>query len=99
MLGSHNRMDSFQHPAELSYFIAPGFTGKGTGSRLLETLEEDALKMGIHVLLASISSLNPESIGFHRKHGFTECGKFHGAGMRRGRDFDLVWMQKHLKKG
>ena len=30
---------------------------------------------GIEILLANVSSLNERSLRFHRKHGFTECGR------------------------
>jgi phosphinothricin acetyltransferase len=50
--------------------------------------------MGITALLASISSLNPGSLAFHRKKGFQECGRFVDAGRKKGRDFDEVWMQR-----
>jgi len=48
----------------------------------------------IKTLLASISSRNKESIAFHKKHGFIECGRFKDIGRKRGKPFDVVWMQK-----
>jgi L-amino acid N-acyltransferase YncA len=50
--------------------------------------------MGIAAILASISFLNPESLAFHRKMGFQECGRFVAVGRKKERDFDEVWMQK-----
>lgn len=37
-----------------------------------------------------------ESIRFHSKKGFEICGRFRRVGIKNGRDFDLVWMQKML---
>ena len=52
--------------------------------------------MGVDNLLANISSLNPPSLEFHRKHGFRECGRFEKILTKFGQDLDIVWMQKRL---
>ena len=44
-----------------------------------------AKKMGLHTVLANVSSLNEESIRFHLRNGFTECGRFKEAGKKRAR--------------
>mgnify|MGYP001099309595 CR=1 FL=1 len=59
-------------------------------------LIEEAVPMGIDSLVASISSKNEESIAFHRKNGFRECGRFEWAGRKNDQDFDIVWMQRRL---
>ena len=84
----------FRGVAEVGYFLKPEFTGKGFGTLMLKRLISDARKMKIKTLLASISSRNKESIAFHKKHGFIECGRFRDIGRKRGKSFDVVWMQK-----
>jgi len=96
MLRSHNPMPTFSRTAEVTYFIHPEHTGKGLGKRLLDSFEKGAVEKGITNILASISSLNPGSIEFHRKNGFLECGRFRKVGKKQGREFDIVWMQKIL---
>jgi L-amino acid N-acyltransferase YncA len=96
MLRQHQRADAFKHTAEIGYFILPEHTDKGLGRDLLSRLEKAALDRGIRVLLANISSLNEKSLNFHRAHGFTECGRFQRIGVKFGREFDVVWMQKFL---
>ena len=93
MLRPFYMIDSFKRSAELTYFLLPEHTGKKLGSRILRSFIEQARKMGIDTLLASISSLNEQSIRFHEKHGFAECGRFRRVGRKHGRDFDVVWMQ------
>lgn len=89
--------DSLRHAAEVSYFLAPQHTGKGLGSRMLDHLErEGSAKHDITILLASVSSENSQSLDFHRKHGFAECGRFARVGTKFGREFDIVWLQKFL---
>ncbi len=96
MLRAHNPMSTFSRTAEIAYFLRPGYTGKGLGKALLAYLEKGGREKGITNILASISSLNPQSIEFHKKTGFVECGRFRKVGRKNGRDFDTVWMQKML---
>ncbi len=52
--------------------------------------------MGVDSILAGMSSLNEAGLAFHARHGFAECGRFRGIGRKRGRDFDVVWMQRAI---
>lgn len=88
--------DTLRRTAEVGYFFAPEYTGRGLGTLLLVRLESDARAMGVDNLLASISSRNEQSISFHLRKGFTECGRFPQAGRKFGQDFDVVWMHKLL---
>lgn len=87
---------TLRRTAEVTYFIAPEFTRRGIGTVLLGRLVEEAAARGVDSLLASISSKNDESIAFHRKNGFRECGRFERVGQKHGQDFDMVWMQRRL---
>jgi phosphinothricin acetyltransferase len=95
-LRAYNPFPTFAHTAEITYFIKPGYTGRGIGKLALSRLESEGQKMGIARLLASISSENTESIEFHKRSGFEECGRFSGVGKKFGTFFDVVWMQKKL---
>jgi L-amino acid N-acyltransferase YncA len=97
MLRTHNPMPAFVRTAEATYFIHPAHRGKGLGTALLDHLEREAARQGIDSILAGISSLNPDSIAFHRSRGFVQCGRFVGVGTKNGREFDSVWMQKRLR--
>ena len=96
MLRTHNPMPTFSQTAEVTYFIHPDHTGKGLGTMLLGSLIKGAIEKGITNILANISSLNLDSIKFHQKNGFIECGRFKKVGMKKGQEFDTVWMQKTL---
>ena len=63
---------------------------------MLGYLEAEGRKRAVGCLLASVSSLNEGSIRFHRRHEFTECGRFRNVGSKRGVFFDTVWMQKEI---
>lgn len=96
MLRRHSPMRAFSHTAEVTYFIDPEHTGKGLGKVLLDYLERGAIEKGIKNILANMSSLNPNSIRFHQKNGFIECGRFRKVGKKKGQEFDTLWMQKTL---
>jgi phosphinothricin acetyltransferase len=87
---------TLQRTAEVTYFISPKHTQQGIGKALLNRLIEGAASKGSDSLVASISSKNEESLAFHRKNGFRECGRFQQAGRKNGKDFDIVWMQRRL---
>jgi len=81
---------------EVSYFICPRFTGQGTGTRLVGVLEAEARDAGMTSLVARVSSRNRRSIRFHRKNGFSLCGRIRGVGTKFGKPFDVVILQKFL---
>jgi phosphinothricin acetyltransferase len=88
---------SFRKTGMLTYFLAPEVTGKGFGSRLLERLSEDAKMKGMTMLVANMSSKNEASIGFHKRHGFSEAGNLAGVGEKFGQTFGVLWMQKAVE--
>jgi len=96
MLRYHQKAEAFNRSAEVTYFILPAHQGKGLGKRMLDILIDDGRKLGVATVLANISSLNEQSLNFHRKQGFNECGRFRLIGNKFGRDFDVIWMQKFL---
>jgi phosphinothricin acetyltransferase len=96
MLRAHNPLPAFSRVAAITCFLMPEYTRQGIGTSILSYLIEGARLQGIASLLASISSLNQESISFHSKNGFEECGRLREIGMKRGRLFDLVMMQRML---
>ncbi|MDM7920552.1 MAG: N-acetyltransferase family protein [Methanosarcina sp.] len=87
---------NFRHTGVVSYFILPGHTRKGLGSRMLEKLFAEAREKRMKSLLANVSSKNEASLNFHLKHGFIECGRFRDAGTKFGKYFDIMWFQKFL---
>jgi L-amino acid N-acyltransferase YncA len=87
---------TFSRTAEITYFILPDHTHRGIGRTILENFEKEAVKAGVDILLASISSRNGLSLEFHKKYGFAECGRLRSVGRKFGEDFDVVWMQKMI---
>lgn len=95
-LSAYNPLPTFSETAVITYFISKDFRGKGIGKAALMKLEDEAKTIGIKVILAHISSLNTESITFHLKNGFIECGRFKYVIRKQNKNFDIVWMQKSI---
>jgi len=89
--------DNFKHTGQLSYFIKPEYTNKGYGTLLLNKLIEDAIDKGIKIFLIHLSSLNEQSLNFHKKHGFIECGRFKNIALKFNKPFDIIWMEKKIE--
>ena len=87
----------FRKTGMLTFFLAPGLTGKGMGSRLLDRLTEDAKRSGMTMLVSNMSSKNEASIRFHRRHGFSEAGNLSRVGEKLGEPFGVLWMQKAVE--
>jgi L-amino acid N-acyltransferase YncA len=96
MLRAYNSFSTFSQTAEITYFIRPECTDKGIGRMMLDCLTDKAREKGITSILASICSLNNGSINFHKKNGFIECGRLREIGRKKGKTFDVVYMQKML---
>jgi phosphinothricin acetyltransferase len=96
LLRAYHAFPAFSRTAFITYFIKPECTGKGIGTQILEYLIEQGREKGITSILADISSLNLQSINFHKKNGFIECGRFENVGVKHGKVFDIVYMQRKL---
>jgi phosphinothricin acetyltransferase len=96
MLRPFHFASTFQRTGEISYFLHPDVMRQGLGTEILNHIVQEAGKTGIDSIVASISSLNVESLNFHKKHGFVERGRLESVAKKFGKDFDVVWMQKRL---
>lgn len=95
-LHAYHPAPTLRRTAEATYFIHPEHTRRGLGKLLLDQLIGRASSMGVDNIIASISSLNEDSIAFHGRNGFVECGRLAAAGSKFGRDFDVVYMRRSI---
>lgn len=96
LLRPYSPVPAFAGTAVTSIFLSSAHPGRGVGSAILRALLGKAKEKGITKVLAHVSSRNPRSVAFHRKHGFVECGRFPGVGRKWDQTFDVIWTVKDL---
>lgn len=96
-LRSYHPSPAFKLTAELRYFLAPGYTHKGLGKRLLNEMIKAARDKGISHLVVTVSSLSEsDSLEFHKKNGFEVCGRLNGIGRKFDQPFDVIYLQRDI---
>lgn len=86
----------YRQAMEHTIMLAPAARGQGLGRALMARLEEHARDGGAHVMLAGVSSANPEGRAFHEAIGYRVVGVLPEVGRKFGRWLDLVLMHKSL---
>ncbi len=81
---------------EDTIYLDPEFRARGIGRVLLTALIEEARRVGIHVVVASITTENEVSIHLHRSLGFEVVGTLREAGLKFGRRLDTCYLQLTL---
>lgn len=78
---------------EDTIYIDREWRGRGVGRQLLTALLDEARRIGIHLVIASITTENTASINLHASFGFEVVGVLREAGFKFGRRLDTQWMQ------
>lgn len=86
----------YAHSMEHSIHLSNSAKGQGLGRALMQALEAHARATGVHVMVAGVSSENPEGQAFHARLGYNECGRVAQAGRKWDQWLDLILMQKIL---
>lgn len=81
---------------EDTIYLDPKVRGQGVGDLLLGALLEAARAIGVHLVVASITSTNAASLELHRKHGFEDAGTLRSAGFKFGKWLDTTHLQRIL---
>ncbi len=87
----------YQFTVEHSVYVSPGLIGKGIGKMILPELIKLAKADGLKVMVGGIDAENIDSIEFHKKFGFVECGVIKKAGYKFERWLDLMFVQLILE--
>jgi phosphinothricin acetyltransferase len=87
---------AYDTTVETTIYLASGATGRGLGSALYERLFAALAGEDVHRAVAGITLPNDASVALHRRFGFREIGVFHEVGRKRGRYWDVLWLEKEL---
>lgn len=103
--GPFHPRKAYERSVETTIYIRKEYKGQGIGKNLYIALEERLRKLGIKNMYACIAYpkeedefLTKDSVFFHKKMGFTECGHFNRCGNKFGRWYDMIYMEKLLDK-
>ena len=79
---------------ENTIYIDEGWRRKGIGALLLGALLAEAHRLGVRLVVASITSDNDASIALHGRFGFEVVGTLRDAGWKFGRRHSTTYMQR-----
>ncbi len=91
----HER-SAYRYTADLSIYLDKDRLSKGTGSVLLEKIEELGRQQGITSIISLVTGENTRSIAFHKKHSYREVGIMKNVGIKFNRSLDVCYFQKEL---
>jgi phosphinothricin acetyltransferase len=94
--GPFRAFDGYRQTVEHSVYVAESARRRGLATALLQALEAEARRAGMHVMVGGIAAENEPSIRLHQKLGFKETARMPEVGQKFGRYLDLVFMQKVL---
>jgi len=85
---------AYSDTAEISLYVKENSRGKGIGKKLLEEIIQEGEKVGLHTIIARITTGNQQSIHLHENLGFERIGVMREVGRKFGRLLDVLLMQK-----
>ena len=95
---------AYDRSCEVTVYVDHGYKGRGYGRVLYEALEKSLSQTEITNLYACIGDpveedeyLTKDSENFHRHMGYTLAGTFHNCGLKFGRLYNMIWMEKILR--
>ena len=93
-LSKYSTRCAYTNTAEISLYVKEEFQGKGIGRKLMDSIDKEGKKAGIHVVLARITEGNDISVHLHNSVGFEHVGVMKEVGLKFGKRLDVHLMQK-----
>lgn len=91
--GPFRAWPAYQYSIEHSIYVDPNQRKKGIATQLLTEIIALAKQNGYKTMIAGIDATNEQSIGLHKKFGFTHSGTIDKAGYKFDRWLDLSFYQ------
>lgn len=95
---AHRHMEraAYQWNAEISIYIRQGFTGKGFGKTMCQTLIDILRLQGIRNVFSCVTIPNERSAHLHHSMEFSTEGIFQNAGYKCGKWQTIAWFRKNI---
>lgn len=84
---------AYRHSAEVTVYVDPASTGRGTGSQLYQALLAELRQRRFHTAIGGVALPNPASIALHERLGFRKVAHFEQVGWKLGRWIDVGYWQ------
>ena len=94
--GTFKVKPAYDTTVETSVYVHPDHRGAGVGDGLYGELFRRLDATSLRLAVAGVTRPNEASDRLHRRHGFTEVGTFHGVGVKLGRAWDVLWLERPL---
>ena len=88
--------EAYKISVEMTIYLRHGAEKKGYGKLLYTELEGRLEGMGIHTLYAIVMYPGYGSVEFHEHMGYRIAGKLTDCGMKFGKLWSVVYMEKHI---
>jgi phosphinothricin acetyltransferase len=89
-----SKKSGWRFTRENSVYVHPDWHRQGMGRALMEALLGEARSLGVHNVVASITSDNEPSIALHASLGFEHVGTLREAGWKFGQRRSTTYMQR-----
>jgi phosphinothricin acetyltransferase len=96
VVGRHKAREAYGLTAEVGIYLAHDATGRGIGRQAMALAEAHGRRVGLHVLVASITGTNTKSIAMVEACGYEQCAHYREVGRKFDTWLDVVCYQKIL---
>lgn len=95
-LSYFNERAAYDITADLSLYLDHEIKSKGYGTLLLKELENWARNNNIHNIISLITEENTNSLNFHKRNGFEQCGYLKNVGIKFNKELGVYFYIKTL---
>jgi phosphinothricin acetyltransferase len=96
--GTFRSKRAYETTVEISVACRADATGRGIGSQLYQALFALLENEDVHRAVAGTAQPNIASNTLHERFGFVRVGTFTQVGRKFGKYWDVLWMEKTMKR-
>ena len=95
-LNYYSTRSAYRISADLSIYVDKNERHKSIGKALLDNITDKAKEIGIKNIISIVTSENVNSLNFHIKNGFVECGKLDNCAIKFNRLHGITILKKAI---